>query len=267
MSRISAAFACARAENRAALVIYLTAGDPDLATTARLIVAAAEAGADVIEVGVPFSDPSADGIAIQRASERSLKRGTSLRGVLGAVREARAHTECAVLLFGYYNPILAYGESRLVDDAKAAGVDGFLVVDLPPEACAPLRDPARAAGLDFVPLVAPTSTDARIDAAAAVASGFVYYVSLTGVTGAAAPDFAAASTRALQVRQRSGLPVAVGFGVKTPDDVRQIAAHADGVVVGSAVVQQVESALSADDAVVRVRALVAALAAATHRAA
>ena len=266
MSRISAAFARARAENRAALVVYVTAGDPDLPTTARLIVAAAEAGADIIEVGVPFSDPSADGIAIQRASERSLARGTSLRGVLGAVREARAQTECAVLLFGYYNPILAYGEPRLVDDAKAAGVDGLLVVDLPPEACAPLRDPARAAGLDFVPLVAPTSTDARIDAAAAVASGFVYYVSLTGVTGAAAPDFAAASTRALQVRARTGLPVAVGFGVKTPDDVRQLAAHADGVVVGSAVVQLIESATSPDDAVARVRALVAALASATHRA-
>ena len=267
MPRITAAFARARAENRAALVVYLTAGDPDLPATARLIVAAAEAGADIVEVGVPFSDPTADGVAIQRASERALKRGTSMRGVLDAVREARTRTECAVLLFGYYNPILAYGEARLVDDAKAAGVDGFLVVDLPPEVCAPLRDPARAAGLDFVPLVAPTSTDARIDAAAAVASGFVYYVSLNGVTGAAAPDFAAASARALQVRERSGLPVAVGFGVKTPDDVRQIAAHADGVVVGSAVVQQIEGAASADGAVARVSALVAALAAATRRAA
>lgn len=259
MSRISKAFARASAERRAALVVYLTAGDPDLATTTRLIVAAAEAGADVIEVGVPFSDPTADGVAIQRASERALERGTTLRGVLAAIRAARAQTDCALLLFGYYNPFLAYGEPALVEDAKAAGVDGFLVVDLPPEACAPLREPARAAGLDFVPLVAPTSTDARIDAAAAVASGFIYYVSLTGVTGAAAPDFAAAAARAEHVRQRTGLPVAVGFGVRTPADVREIAARADGVVVGSAIVQLVESAASPDEAVARVRELVAAL--------
>lgn len=265
MSRIARAFERAARERRAALIVYLTAGDPDLATTTRLIVAAAEAGADLIEVGVPFSDPTADGAAIQRASERALRRGASLRGVLTAIRAARARTDCAVLLFGYYNPILAYGEAALVDDAKAAGVDGFLVVDLPPEACAPLRDPARAAGLDFVPLVAPTSTDARIDAAAAVARGFIYYVSLTGVTGAAAPDFSAAASRAEYVRQRSGLPVAVGFGVKTAADVRALAARADGVVVGSAIVQLVEGASSSDDAVTQVRALVAALARAATR--
>ena len=165
MSRIADAFARAKSEDRAALVIYLCAGDPSLALTPDLIVAAAEAGADVIEVGMPFSDPTADGPTIQQASERALAAGATLPGVLEAVKAARARTDVPVLLFGYYNPILRYGEDRLVKDAKAAGVDGFLVVDLPPESAAPLLGPLREHGLDFVPLVAPTSTPPRIAAA------------------------------------------------------------------------------------------------------
>lgn len=264
-ARLSAAFARARGEGRAALVAYLTAGDPDLATTARLIVAAAEAGADVVEVGVPFSDPTADGPAIQRASERALRGGATLRGVLDAVRQARARTEAAVLLFGYYNPILAFGEERLARAAAAAGVDGLLVVDLPPEAADPLVAPARAAGLDFVPLLAPTSDASRVVAASRVASGFVYYVSLTGVTGAAAPALDEAARRARALGEQLGLPVAVGFGVKTPEDVARVAAHADGVVVGSAIVDAIERSGSPDAAVAAVSTLVTALAAATRR--
>lgn len=249
MGRIFEAFEKAKSERRAALVIYLCAGDPDLETTARLIVAAAESGADVIELGMPFSDPTADGPAIQRASERSLARGTNLDAVLEVVRAARRSTRVPILLFGYYNPILAYGEEALVRDAKDAGADGFLVVDLPPEESAPLREPVVAAGLDYVPLVAPTSGPLRVERAARSATSFLYYVSLTGVTGASKGDLATASERAAILREQTGRPVAVGFGIKTPEDVALVAAKADGAVVGSAVVQAIESAASPDEAV------------------
>ncbi len=266
MSRIADAFARAAAEDRAALVVYLCAGHPHLDRTPRLVAAAAEAGADVIELGVPFSDPTADGVAIQRASERALAAGTTLGGVLGAVRAVRERSEVPILLFGYANPFFAYGEARLAEDARAAGADGLLVVDLPPEVAPPLRDPAVARGLDWIPLVAPTSTDARIDLAASVATAFVYYVSMTGVTGGALADLDAASVRAAHVRAKTGRPVAVGFGVRTAEDVRGIARGADGVVVGSAVVRAVESRSDADGAVAAVGALVAELAAGTRRA-
>jgi tryptophan synthase alpha chain len=262
-SRLSSAFERARAEGRVALVVYLTAGHPDLDTTPRLLVAAAEAGADIVEVGVPFSDPTADGPAIQRASERALRRGTTLRGVLEVIRAARSRTDVGVLLFSYYNPILAFGEEALARAAVAAGVDGLLVVDLPPEVAGPLHAPARAAGLDFVPLLAPTSDASRVAAVARVASGFVYYVSLTGVTGATAPALDEAARRARTLSAQLGLPVAVGFGVKTPDDVARVAAHADGVVVGSALVAAVDGAASPDAAVGAVASLVSALRAAT----
>ena len=269
-SRLAEAFRAAEAEERAALVVYLCAGDPQLSLTPRLIVAAAEAGADVIEVGMPFSDPSADGPTIQRASERALRAGTTLAGVLEAIRAARDATDVPIVLFGYYNPILRFGEARLVREANAAGVDGLLVVDLPPELAAPLLDPMHAEGLDFVPLVAPTSTPERVEGAARVAGSFLYYVSMTGVTGAKGADLAEAARRARAVREQTGKPVAVGFGVRTAEDVATVAAHADGVVVGSAVVDAIASALrtdgaSADDAVRAVRELVGALAAATRR--
>jgi tryptophan synthase alpha chain len=265
MSRIGQVFERTRAENRAALVIYLCAGDPSLALTPRLIAAVAEAGADIVEVGMPFSDPTADGVTIQRASERALAAGTTLPGVLEAVWTARQSTDVPIVLFGYYNPILRFGEARLARDAQAAGVDGLLVVDLPPESAAPLLEPMREAGLDFVPLVAPTSTPKRVDAAARVAGSFLYYVSMTGVTGAAGADLAGAAQRAAEVRERTGRPVAVGFGVRTPEDVALVGQHADAVVVGSAVVSAIEAASSEDDAIRAARELVARLASGTRR--
>lgn len=265
MGRLKDAFEKAASENRAALVIYLCAGDPSMEATPRLIAAAAEAGADIIEVGVPFSDPSADGPAIQRASERALAGGASMTKVLAAVREARAQVDVPVLLFGYYNPILAYGEQRLAADAKAAGVDGFLVVDLPPEEAGDLFAAARAESLDLVPLLAPTSHAGRISQAAKLATGFIYYVSLTGVTGAAAVDLASAAESASKVERETGCPVALGFGVKTAEDVAKVAARASGVVVGSAVVQVIEAAEDVDAAVEGVSTLVASLAAGLSR--
>lgn len=260
MGRIADAFDRARSENRAALVIYLCAGDPDLSSTESLVVAAAESGADVIELGVPFSEPTADGPAIQRAAERSLAGGTSLAKVLQTVAAIRERTDVPILLFGYYNPILAYGESRLVDDAAAAGADGFLVVDLPPEESAELRDAAIEKDLDFVPLVAPTSNPARIAQAATVATSFIYYVSMTGVTGSKGTDLKSASERAGALQRELGRPIAIGFGVKTKQDVEVAAPHVDGVVVGSAIVSAIETAASPDDAVAAVRALVHELA-------
>ncbi len=259
MSRIADAFARARMERRPALVIYLCAGDPDLATTPALVRAAAEAGADIIELGVPFSDPTADGIAIQRASERALARGTSLRGVLGVVRELRAATEVPIVLFGYYNPILAYGEVTLAADAADAGVDGLLVVDLPPEEATILRGSVAARGVDFVPLVAPTSDDARVALAAEAATSFVYYVSMTGVTGAELSDLGEAAKRAAALEAKIGRPVALGFGIKTREDVAKVAPHVSAVVVGSAVVRAIDEAGSPAGAVSAVRALVGEL--------
>ncbi len=265
MGRLEAAFARARREQRAALVIYLCAGDPDLATTVRLMRAAAEAGADVIEVGMPFSDPTADGPVIQRASERALRSHTTLAGVFDAVRQVRAHTDAGIVLFGYYNPLLAFGEERVAAAAAQAGIDGMLVVDLPPEEAGSLLAALHAHQLDFVPLVAPTTPDARVDLIARTAGAFLYYVSLTGVTGAAA-DLAAAARRAAELRARTGLPVAVGFGVKTPEDARVLAPQVDGVVVGSAVCSEIERAgAGAEQAVAGVRALVSALRAACAR--
>jgi tryptophan synthase alpha chain len=259
MGRIADAFENARSENRAALVIYLCAGDPDLDATPDLVVAAAEAGADVIELGVPFSDPTADGPAIQRAAERALAGGTTLAKVLDTVRTIRRRTDVPILLFGYYNPILAYGEQNLVDDAADAGADGFLVVNLPPEESTGLREPAIAKGLDFVPLVAPTSDPSRIARAAQAATSFIYYVSMTGVTGSKATDLASASERAGALQRELGRPIAIGFGVKTRADVALVAPHVDGVVVGSAVVGTIEGAANLASAVASVRALVADL--------
>jgi tryptophan synthase alpha chain len=240
MSRIADAFARAAHEERAVLVAYLTAGDPDLGATPALIAKLARAGADVIEVGVPFSDPTADGPTIQRASERALAKGTTLAGVLEAVKVARRETDAAIVLFGYYNPILAYGEARLAKDAKACGVDGLLVVDLPLDECAVLRDPALAAGLDWVPLVAPTTNAERSLRVAALATSFVYLISVAGVTGAGKVDLEDAGRRAKDLAARSGKPVAVGFGVRTASDASTIAKHAAGVVVGSAIVSAIE---------------------------
>ncbi|MDH5493321.1 MAG: tryptophan synthase subunit alpha [Myxococcales bacterium] len=265
MGRIAEAFVRAREQERAALIIYLCAGDPDLDSTEALVLAAAEAGADAIELGVPFSDPAADGPAIQRASERALAGGATLSKVLALVTRVRARSAVPILLFGYYNPILAYGEARFARDAAAAGADGALVVDLPPEEAAPLRDALIGEGLDFVPLVAPTSGEARQRLAAEAATAFLYYVSMTGVTGAATTDLAASARQASALAAAHGLPVALGFGVQTAQDVRDVGAHADGVVVGSAIVRVIEAAADRAEALAAVRELVAELASGTRR--
>ena len=236
-TRIGRAFERLRGEGRKGLVVYLTAGDPDLAGSAELVRAAVGGGADVIELGVPFSDPSADGPVLQAAAERALRAGASLAGVLALVRGLRVDVTVPIVLFGYYNPIFTYGEQTLAQDAAAAGVDGLLVVDLPPEEATGLRAACDASGLDLVPLVAPTSTPARVAAAVGIASGFVYVVSMTGVTGAAlaAPDRIAANVEGL--RAQISLPMALGFGIATPEDVRRLSPLADAIVVGTAAVR------------------------------
>lgn len=255
-SRIGQALSRARAEGRAAVLGYVTAGDPSLAATPELLVAMAEGGCDVLEVGVPFSDPTADGPVIQRASERALRAGATVRGVLAAVREARARTSVPFVLFGYANPFLRYGAEALARDAAGAGIDGILVVDLPLEECAVLRAPALGAGLDWVPLVAPTTPPERAARIAELASSFVYFVSVAGVTGAGAVDLAAAGRRASALAKAHGVPVAVGFGVSSAADARALAATGvDGLVVGSAFVRRIAGSADVAAAASAVRAL------------
>ncbi len=225
------------------LVAYVTAGDPSPAATVDVLVACAAGGADVIELGVPFSDPSADGPVIQRAMHRALGAGGSYVRTLEAVAAARrSGVDVPIVLFGYYNPVYIRGLERAVTEAGQVGADGMLIVDLPPEEGEELHGPLRAAGLGVVPLVAPTSTPARIAAAARVASGFVYYVALLGVTGAAldAGALGELGGRVAAIRAATPLPVAVGFGVSGPEDAARVAEHADAVVVGSAIVRAVE---------------------------
>lgn len=236
-SRINKAFGRLRRAGRKAFIPYIMAGDPSLGRTKELVHTLQEAGADIIELGVPFSDPLADGPVIQRAAERALEAGVSLRDVVATVAELRATTEVPIILMTYYNPILAYGLEGFGRDAAAAGVDGLIIPDLPPDEAKPLIAVARAAGLDTIFLVAPTSTPERMKLVARASTGFVYYVSMTGITG---------STLSLGQEQRdsiemlrgiTGKPVALGFGVSTPEEARAVAEVADGVIVGSAIVK------------------------------
>ncbi len=260
MSRIGERFASLRARGEKGLVAYLTAGHPTLAETPSLVRAAAEAGADVIELGVPWSDPSADGPVIQRAMERALAGGATLRRTLDAVAAIRRDSEVPLVLFGYYNPLYALGPARAVEAAARAGVDGLLTVDLALEEAEELDAPCRAAGLDRIPLLAPTTTAERAARHAARGSGFAYYVSLTGVTGAGHLDVAAVAARVAALRPSLGaLPLAVGFGVKDAASARAVAGAADAVVVGSAIVQAIETAPDPAARVAAVRALVGEL--------
>jgi tryptophan synthase alpha chain len=264
VSRLRAAFDRAASENRAALVAYLTFADPDPETSIAIVEAACRAGADVIELGVPFSDPSADGPSIQRAMERALEKGGSLPSAIAAVAELRRRgITTPVVLFGYYNPIFVMGTENFAARASAAGIDAVLTVDLPIDELAELAQPLADKGIDVVPLVAPTSTPERIARLASVKAPFVYYISLTGVTGvrAAAP---VDPERLALIRKASSAPVAVGFGIRTPADAARFSAIADGVVVGSALVDQVASG-DAAGAPARVAALVADLARAMAR--
>jgi len=247
-SRIAGAFARARSQGRKTLVLYLTGCDPDFDTSRRLLLAAARAGADVLELGVPWSDPSADGPAIQAAMRRALAAGGGMGAALELCRAVRAdNPDIAMVLFGYANPIFVRGTAKFAAQAKQAGADGVLCVDWPPDEDPELAQDLAQQGLDLIPLIAPTSTPERVKAAAAVAGGFLYYVSLTGITGSQLPNLDEASARVRQVRELSGgrLPVAVGFGIATPADARAVASFADGVVVGSAAVRVIERAVAA----------------------
>jgi len=246
-TRIDRRFAALKGEGRAALVTFMTAGDPDPATSLALLKAAPAAGADVVELGMPFTDPMADGPAIQASSQRALKAGQTVRKTIEMVRTfRRGDDETPVVLFGYYNPIYIYGVDKFLADAKTAGVDGLLVVDLPPEEDDELCLPALKAGLNFIRLATPTTDDRRLPAVLANTSGFVYYVSITGITGSAIPDTSRVMQAVARIKRHTDLPVAVGFGVKTAQDARTIAASADGVVVGTALVEAVRTSLDAD---------------------
>jgi tryptophan synthase alpha chain len=261
VSRLRDALDAAARGPRKLLVTYLCVGDPSVDESIELAVACAEAGADVLELGVPFSDPSADGAAIARASERAIRAGGGLSATLRVAKAVRARTAAPIVLFGYYNPLYVRGERRSIDDAVDAGVDALLVVDLPLEAGRDLRDRAAERGVAVVPLLAPTSTEARARSVAALGerAGFVYYVSVTGVTGSSAVSADDASRRAAELRAATGLPVVVGFGIDGPDRARAAAAGADGVVVGTALVRAIEQGATAAERKASVTALVRSL--------
>lgn len=246
-TRIQSRFAACAAEGRAALVTFVTAGDPDFDTASAILNALPQAGADVIELGVPFTDPMADGIPVQLAGQRALKAGQSLKKTLRMVEAFRAAGhDTPIVLMGYYNPIYAYGVERFLQDARAIGVDGLIVVDLPPEEDAELCIPALAAGISFIRLATPTTDDKRLPKVLSNTSGFVYYVSMTGVTGGTIANYDAVGDAVARIKRHTDLPVAVGFGVKTAADAAAIAKGADGVVVGSALVERVRFSLDGE---------------------
>ena len=256
MSRIAGRFADLKAAGRKALILFVTAGDPEPALTVPLMHALAESGADILELGVPFSDPMADGPVIQRASERALKHGVSLSDVLGFVSSFRKqNAKTPVVLMGYANPIEALGVEKFIATAKAAGVDGLIVVDYPPEECGPFVELCGKAGIDCIFLLAPTSTDARIREVARAGSGFVYYVSLRGVTGAGHLDAGEVLARLPKIRAATRLPVGVGFGIRDAESARRISHGADAVVIASRLIQELEAVPPAQ-AVERARAFV-----------
>ena len=246
-TRIDRRFAELKKEGRAALVTFTMAGDPDYDASLSIAKALPAAGADVIELGMPFTDPMADGPAIQAAGVRALKAGQNMIRTLALVREFRQSDDATpIVLMGYYNPIYIYGVSRFLSDALAAGIDGLIVVDLPPEEDEELCLPALKAGLNFVRLATPTTDDKRLPAVLTNTSGFVYYVSITGITGAAAPDHSKVADAVTRIKRHTKLPVAVGFGVRTAEQAAAIARGADGVVVGSALVEKVRGSLDAN---------------------
>jgi tryptophan synthase alpha chain len=247
-TRIDARFAQLKKEGRSAFVTFLMAGDPDPKTSLEIISALPKAGADIIEIGMPFTDPMADGPSIQAAGLRALKAGMTLKKTLELVRSFRKHDDATPLvLMGYYNPIYVYGVDRFLADAKSAGVDGLIIVDLPPEEDAELCVPALKAGLNFIRLATPTTDDKRLPAVLANTSGFVYYVSITGITGSASADSSAVGAAVARIKRHTDLPVCVGFGIRTPEAARAIAEHANGAVVGTALVDALRGSLDAED--------------------
>lgn len=246
-TRIDRRFAALKAEGRPGLVTYFMGGDPDYETSLSIMKALPKAGADVIELGMPFSDPMADGPAIQAAGLRALKGGQTLAKTLAMAADFRKHdNDTPIVMMGYYNPIYVYGVERFLTDAKASGVDGLIVVDLPPEMDEELCVPALKAGLNFIRLATPTTDEKRMPAVLNNTSGFVYYVSMTGITGSALPDTTKVGAAVNRIKAHTDLPVCVGFGVKTSEQARAIGASADGVVVGTAIVNAVANVLTAD---------------------
>ena len=261
MSRLQSRFAALKQENRAALVTFITAGDPDYATALAILKGLPKAGADVIELGMPFTDPMADGPAIQLANIRALNAKQDLAKTLQMVREFRVDDrETPLVLMGYFNPIHKYGVPRFIAEAKDAGVDGLIVVDLPPEHNVDLCDPAQAAGLDFIRLTTPTTDDQRLPKVLDGSSGFVYYVSVAGVTGAGAATLDHVEQAVARLRRHTDLPLCIGFGIRTPEHAATIARLADGVVVGSALIDQIATATCPEQAIDGVLSLCAALA-------
>lgn len=243
-ARLKARFDDLKREGRAGLVTFLTAGDPDEATSAAMLRALPGAGADVIELGMPFTDPMADGPTIQAAALRALKAGHRLTKTLALVREFRAGDDrTPIVLMGYYNPIYIYGVDRFLSDAREVGVDGLIVVDLPPEEDDELCVPTLRAGLNFIRLATPTTDDKRLPAVLQNTSGFVYYVSVTGITGSAVPDYGRVAASVSRIKRHTDLPIAVGFGVKNPESAAAVAAHADAVVVGTALIDVLAKSL------------------------
>jgi tryptophan synthase alpha chain len=246
-TRIDACFAQLEKQDRSAFITFLMAGDPDPVTSLEIIKALPKAGADIIEIGMPFTDPMADGPAIQAAGLRALKAGMTLKKTLDLVRAFRAgDTTTPLVLMGYYNPIYIYGVDQFLADAKSAGVDGLIIVDLPPEEDTELCLPAMKAGLNFIRLATPTTDDHRLPAVLANTSGFVYYVSITGITGSASADATKVGEAVARIKRHTKLPVCVGFGIRTPEAARGIAANADGAVVGTALVDALRGSLGSD---------------------
>ena len=260
--RIDALFDRLKADKQKAFVAFVTAGDPDLDISAQILAGLPQAGADIIELGMPFTDPMADGPSIQAASQRALAAGQTLMGTLDRVRDFRVTNDTTpIVLMGYYNPIYIYGVDKFVADAKAAGVDGLIIVDLPPEEDDELCLPAMAAGVNFIRLATPTTDDKRLPEVLNNTSGFVYYVSITGITGSAAPQQQAVADNIARIKNHTKLPVCVGFGIRTPAQAAAMAAIADGVVVGSALVDVIaETAENKAETAEKVLALASALA-------
>lgn len=249
MGRISRKFDELRERGEKALIAYLTAGDPSLETTHDLIVNLDAAGVDILEIGVPFSDPTADGPIIQAASQRSLKNGTTLDGILHMIESVRTVTEIPIVLFGYYNPIFIYGNEHFAQRATASGVDGILVVDLPPEESRELRQYTDVLDIDFISLISPTTPADRMDRISREARGFLYYVSITGVTGTARPLVSDIERDMSRIKAITTMPVAVGFGISTPEQAGEIAPYADGIVIGSAFVRFIEENMNSSNVV------------------
>jgi tryptophan synthase alpha chain len=256
MTRIDDTFARLRADGRKAFVAYIMAGDPDVATSLAVMRGLPGAGVDVIELGLPFTDPMADGPTIQRAGQRALDGGMTVDATLQMVRDFRAGDgRTPIVLMGYYNPIYARGVDRFLTEAKAAGIDGLIVVDLPPEEDSELCIPAQAAGLNFIRLATPTTDDRRLPMVLRNTSGFVYYVSITGITGAGAAQAAEVGPEVARIKRATDLPLVVGFGISTPRAAQDIAAVADGCVVGSAIVKMIGEGRSPDEVLAFVRTL------------